>query len=160
MTNLVLVAAGKVHAKFIWNWRNDPLTRQMFFNGEKISWKEHSSWYENALSDDSMKLYVGEEKNIPVGMVRFDKCDKEKSIFEVSINISPENRGKGLGKKLLTSSLFRIFNEELDCRVIKANVKKHNEYSNKLFRSCGFIFCGEKPEINIYEFQKLFTYFQ
>ena len=61
-----------------------------------------------------MKLYIGEEKGIPVGMVRFDRYDKEENIYDVSINFSLANRGNGLAEKLLISALSWIFREEFE----------------------------------------------
>ena len=89
MSEIVLVSAEICHSKMIWGWRNEPITRKMSVNGEKVSWKEHSSWYEKALLDNCRKLYLGEESGIPIGIVRFDKCDNEENVFDVSINISP-----------------------------------------------------------------------
>ena len=42
-------------------------------------------------------------------------------------------------KKLKIANLFR------------AEVKKENEYSNKLFKSCGFIFIEDELGMNTYE---------
>jgi len=83
MSDIVLVSAEICHSEMIWEWRNDPITRKMFVNGEKISWKEHSNWYEKALLDNCRKLYLGEEGGIPIGIVRFDKYDNEKYVFQL-----------------------------------------------------------------------------
>ena len=126
-------------------------TRKMFINGEKLSWEEHSSWYEKALLDNFRKLYLGEESGIPIGIVRFDKCENEEYVFDVSINISPESRGKGFGKQLLNNGIRRLHKEVKSCKFIRAEVKKENEYSNKLFKSCGFIFIEDESVMNTYE---------
>ena len=91
MSDVVIVNAKDVHSEMLWEWRNDPMTRQMSNNTEKISWEDHSCWYEKVLLDNSRKLYLGEERGIPIGVVRFDKCDNEEYVYEVSINISPES---------------------------------------------------------------------
>ena len=121
-------------------------TRKMFINGEKLSWEEHSSWYEKALLDNFRKLYLGEESGIPIGIVRFDKCENEEYVFDVSINISPESRGKGFGKQLLNNGIRRLHKEVKSCKFIRAEVKKDNESSNKLFKSCGLFILSIIPE--------------
>ena len=151
MSEIVLVSAEICHSEMIWEWRNDPITREMFVNGEKVSWKEHSSWYEKVLLDNCRKLYLGEEGGIPIGIVRFDKCDNKEYIFYVSINISPASRGKGFGKQLLNNGIRRLHKEVKNCKFIRAEVKKDNESSNKLFKSCGFIFIEDKSGLNTYE---------
>ena len=97
MNQIVLVSAKSCHSETIWEWRNDPITRKMSVNSEKVSWEEHTSWYEKFLLDKCRKLYVGEEEGIPIGVVRFDKCDDDEYVYEVSINISPAYRKKVLG---------------------------------------------------------------
>ena len=135
----------------IWDWRNDPITRKMSVNSEKVSWEEHTSWYEKVLLDKFRRLYVGEEEGIPIGVVRFDKCDDEEYVYEFSINISPARRKKSFGKQLLTNGIRKLFKEVENCKFIRAEVKKDNESSNKLFKSFGFIFIGDKSVMNSYE---------
>ena len=36
-------------------------------------------------------------------------------------------------------------------KFIRAELKKENEYSNKLFKSCGFIFIKDESGMNTYE---------
>ena len=151
MIDIVIVTAKDVHSEMLWEWRNDPITREMSNNNEKISWEDHSCWYEKVLLDNSRKLYLGEERGIPIGVVRFDKCDNEEYVYEVSINISPESRGKGFGKKLITNGIRRLLKEVANCKLIRAEVKKENESSNKLFKSCGFTSIKVELEMNTYE---------
>ncbi len=151
MENIVILKAKDIHSGMIWKWRNDPMTSKMSFSDEKISWEEHSYWYKKILLDNSTKLYVGEYRWIPVGVVRFDECDNEKYYYKVNINISPEHRGKGFGKQLLTNGIKKLIKEVANCKLIRAEVKKENETSNKLFRSCGFSSIDHKSEINTYE---------
>ena len=150
MNQIVIVSAKSCHSETIWEWRNDPITRKMSINSEKVSWEEHTSWYEKILLDKCMKLYVGEEEGIPIGVVRFDKCDDDEYVYEVSINISPAYRKKGFGKQLLTHGIRKLLKEVENCKFIRAEVKKDNLSSNKLFKSFGFIFIGDKSVMNSY----------
>ena len=94
MSEIVLVSAKSCHSEMLWEWRNDHTTRQMSKNTEKVSWEQHSCWYEKVLLNNYRKLYIGEEVGIPVGVVRFDKCVNEEYVYEVSINLSPASRRK------------------------------------------------------------------
>ena len=151
MGEIVLVSAEICHSEMIWKWRNDPITRKMFVNSEKVSWERHTSWYKKVLLDKCRKLYLGEEGGIPVGLVRFDKCENEGYVYEVSINISPASRKKGFGKQLLTNGIRRLLKEVDNCKFIRAEVKNDNVSSNKLFMSCGFIFIENESGMNSYE---------
>ena len=86
----------------------------------------------------------------PIGLVRFEK-HKSKDSYEVSIIIYPENRKKGYGRLLLTNGIKRFVDEVENCKFIRAEVKKDNESSNKLFTSCGFTFVENESEVNNYE---------
>ena len=151
MSEIVLISAEICHSEILWEWRNEPINRKMGINSEKVSWEEHTSWYEKVLLDKCRKIYLGVESGIPIGVVRFDKSDNENYVYEVSITISPENRGKGFGKQLLNNGIRKLHKEVKNCKFIKAEVKKENEYSNKLFKSCGFIFIEAESGMNTYE---------
>ena len=156
MINIKLIKATKQHSKLLWNWRNDPITRKMSRNTQKISWKEHSLWLEKKLTDQSSKIFIGMNNDNPIGVLRFDRCEINKTTYEISINISPLNRGKGIGKKLLIKGIEQFLKEVIDCKIIKAEVKNFNIPSNNLFRSCGFILCIRENinqgELNLYEY--------
>ena len=147
----MLVTAKSFHSKMLWEWRNDPVTKQMSKNTEKISWEEHCSWYKKVLLDNCRKIFIGEKSGIPIGVVRFDKCDNEEYFFEVSINISPASRRKGFGKQLLNKGISRLVKEVESCKFIRAVIKKDNDSCKKLFKSCGFILIKNELEINSYQ---------
>ena len=151
MSEIVLVSAEICHSKMIWEWRDDPNTRKMFVNSDKVSWEEHSSWYEKILLDNFRKIYVGKEGGIPIGVIRFDKYYNKKFTYEVSISVSHESRRKGFGKQLLNNGIKRLIKEVENCKFIRAEVKKDNGSSNRLFKSCGFIFIEDDSGMNSYE---------
>ena len=82
----------------IWNWRNDSHTRAMSRASDIVSWENHCEWFARALEDKSVILYIVTEKKLctKLGVVRFD-IKSAKYIAEVSINLNPEMRGRGLG---------------------------------------------------------------
>ncbi|KGG12093.1 MULTISPECIES: GNAT family N-acetyltransferase [Prochlorococcus] len=151
MSGIEVVKAGYEHSKVIWQWRNDPLTRRMFISEDEISWEEHMIWYEKLIEDNSRKLYVGILKDLPIGVVRFDNCFMTNKSFDISINISPSNRGQGIGKALLGKSI-KIFSQEVkSCRLIRAEIKNHNLSSIRIFTSCGFISSVLNSQTTIFE---------
>ena len=122
--------------KVVFEWRNDPLSREMFFESTPIAIDAHRSWFFDALQNKMLKLYIGEINQMPVGIVRFDLKKKNKEA-EVSINVSPSMRGKGLGKELLISSIDNI-EIVLDVKLF-ARVKIKNMASVNIFQSAGFL---------------------
>ncbi len=119
----------------VFGWRNDRLSREMFFDNEPISLDKHRSWFAEAIKDKMRRIYIGEIDKKPVGIARFD-LQKKKKEAEVSITVSPIMRGKGLGKELLISSIDNL-ETHLDIQLF-ARVKNINLASKSIFESAGF----------------------
>lgn len=132
----------------IWQWRNDPLTKLMSITGDETSWEVHSNWYRLALTNPNCTIYIGylgdTEK---VGVCRFD-VNVEKNIAEVSINLNPHYRGKGLSHRLLSASMKEFLGQQkID---FLAKIKKNNLASLKCFSTCGFVFEKEDTSYMTY----------
>jgi L-amino acid N-acyltransferase YncA len=138
MKEISIKSATHEHSKAIWEWRNDETTRAMSLNQDLVSWENHQSWYERVLINKDRHLYVGYTEGILLGMVRFDKHENQEQTYEVSINLDPQQRGKGLGKLLLAKAVERFWDEVADASLILAEIKKENEASKKAFENAGF----------------------
>ena len=55
-------------------------------------------------SSGNKTFYIGEHNGTKIGVCRFE-YNNEKNISEISINLNPNERGKGYGKKLLTNAI-------------------------------------------------------
>lgn len=133
----------------IWRWRNDEVTRAMFKHQDHIDWGVHDLWFSEALVDRDKILLVGFQVNDgeKVGVVRFD-CDGSGKA-EVSINLNPDFRGKGLSKLMLNKSLDYLLSSGVFLCVSK--VKKINLPSVNLFYSLGFFLKSQDQEYFIFE---------
>src|SRR5438105_1596077 len=83
----------------IWHWWNDPVTRKMMKTNDHVPWEDHCKWFDRILQDNTRLLCVGRMDADKIGVVRFDL--KADDIYEVSINLNPVFRGKGLAPQLL-----------------------------------------------------------
>ena len=92
-----VVTANITHSRSIWEWRNDPITRSMSRSKDLVSWEDHSNWFQKTLANPNRIMYVGISEQLPIGIVRFDIINNLEDSFEISININPLQRGKGLG---------------------------------------------------------------
>ena len=117
-------------------WRNDEVTRSMSFQTNMISSQETHSWLKSALISPARHLFIGLFEKNKIGICRFDFDDNFETV-EVSININPSFRGKGLSKKLLNSSI-KIFKKEHNKPII-ARIKNENLASIHLFETCNFV---------------------
>ena len=134
-----VVTASISHSRAIWEWRNDLVTRSMFRSKDLVTWEDHSNWYQKTLANPNCIMYVGTAEQLPIGVVRFDLINNLEDSFEISININPLERGKGLGFELLKNALHTLKQERTSAKKIIAGVNKENPASNRLFISCGFI---------------------
>ena len=134
-----VVTANISHSRAIWEWRNDPITRSMSRSKDLVSWEDHSNWFQKTLTNPNRIMYVGISEQLPIGIVRFDIINNLEDSFEISININPLQRGKGLGLEVIKNALFALKQERPSAKKIIAEAKKENPASNRLFVSSGFI---------------------
>ena len=119
------------------NWRNDTISRQMSFETELVSTEKHQKWFNQAINslDKILILCYFEETNQNIGVVRFDIKGER---AQVSINLAPEMRGRGLSRECLLQSInfFKFYNN--DIIFLDAKIKKINNKSIRAFYSLGF----------------------
>ena len=132
----------------ILNWRNDPLTRSMSINSDIISLNNHNEWFERVINNSYNVSYIGILEKSKIGVCHFHLNSDEK-IFEVSINLNPSMRGKGLGFQFLTKSIAQF--SKLHRGRILARVKNFNISSLKLFNACGFKVVNSSNSITQFE---------
>jgi RimJ/RimL family protein N-acetyltransferase len=132
--------ATKADARDVLSWRNDPLTRSMSRAPEEVQEAAHVEWFEMAVGDPRRTLLIGELDGQKIGMVRFDH-GKE---IEVSININPAWRGRGLSHALLTESMTWVRG------TVVAEIRPENLASQRLFENAGFSFDGMRDDLRRY----------
>jgi len=147
MSALVVRLATESDCLDILRWRNDPMSRAMSRNTGVIDERQHCAWFSKALEDPQRLLLVGVRDAHKLGMVRFDLFTPEQ--WEVSIVVAPEVRGTGQGKSLLTLALSHFFSAWPENAVL-AEIREKNLYSERLFRSVGFVASCSQGEINQY----------
>ena len=121
-------------------WRNDPLAVAMSKTPTPVNPKSHQTWFAEAISDPQRLLLVAEMGERKLGLVRFDQTLKG---WMVSVNIAPNERGKGFGQTALQKSL-EIFASMFGSARFLAEVKSGNEKSVEIFRRCGFMSLSEE----------------
>ena len=137
---IVVRPATTSDSRSVFEWRNDPVSRANSHTGHVLGWDEHDEWFSRSLVDPDRVIFMGVVDDEPIGVVRFDRCGTQE--FEISINLAPGRRGRGLGAKLLSSacSAFTI-NEPKAC--LAAQLKVANLPSRRVFEACGFEFVSE-----------------
>ena len=118
-------------AKILFDWRNDPLTRQHSHNSGEVPWKSHLAWLQTSLANPARTLYIAESDGTAVGTVRADLL--EGGEYELSWTVAPEARGKGFGKQMV----LQFAREMLSGKRLLAEVKRGNIASEKIAQALG-----------------------
>ncbi|MEE4185015.1 MAG: GNAT family N-acetyltransferase [Gammaproteobacteria bacterium] len=133
MIELRLAKAGD--ADTVLSWRNDPHTVAMSVGSAVISKADHERWFARILDDPLTTLYLASADGADIGVCRFD-LDPRSEQAEVSINLNPAMRGKGLALPLLEAAIAAY---RLDKPVpLTATIKNGNGPSLRIFARCGF----------------------
>ena len=118
----------------IWEWRNDPETRQASFDAAPIPLETHEAWFRASLGRVDRRLYVILAQGRECGSARLDFAGGE---AEVSIHLAPEYRGRGVGPAALERLAETAFGE-LELGRLVARVKADNAASLAAFGRAGF----------------------
>lgn len=120
----------------LYRWRNDPVTREQFFESEVVPYKEHQKWFKKVIDDHNRLFFIRlDERDEKCGVVRFDI--KDALFAEISLNVAPEKRGRGVGSQLILRSC-PLFFSKTKRRLILARTKEQNIASIKAFKKAGF----------------------
>jgi RimJ/RimL family protein N-acetyltransferase len=124
-------------ARLLYDWRNDPGTRQSSFSTDPVSWEEHRAWVDRAVADPRRVLYIAEDEHGPVGTVRLDLDPAPPTI---SVTVAPGRRGQGHASRLIAAVAER------HGPPIVALIKPGNDASVRAFERAGFRHGGERDE--------------
>lgn len=111
--------------KLLLDWRNDIETRKRSHTMDVIPEENHKAWLQNVLNNPHRQLFIAIVDETPVGTARAD-FDNSCAAFELSWTISPNSRGKGVGKRMV-----KLLVEKLNDRV-RAEIKEDNIPSIKI----------------------------
>lgn len=137
-------------------WRNDPVTRRMSRGASEVSVTTHDAWFRKSISDPDQSLLVVESDGRAVGVVRFDRVHDrpEASTWEVSINLSPASRGKGLAAGGLSRGEQWLLERAPRAPLLVATVHVANTNSLSLFRRAGYLPYKRADALGFEQFSK------
>jgi RimJ/RimL family protein N-acetyltransferase len=155
MDALQVREAGPTDSATLFEWRNDAHTRSASLNTDEISWESHDAWFRASLVSEKRHIFMIETslnaETRSIGMCRFDV---EGETAEVSINLDPVMRGKGLAVGALRSAITYFWNTEPRNTEVVAQVREENTASLRLFERVGFRRKSSDGVIVIFDLQK------
>ena len=137
-------------AEGLFQWRNELETRMASQNCAEVVWDQHLSWLAAVLEDPQRFLYVGSRVGADkstIGMCRFDV---EGTSAEVSINLNPDFRGRGLAQSILQESITRFAHDRGEALRLTATIRPLNTASVRIFTEIGFRLAGEDASFGYY----------
>ena len=143
-TSIIIREANQDDCKFIFDWRNNKLSKKMSFNNRQISYQDHLFWFSESLKNPNRILYVCEISGSRAGVCKFD-YDFKINNADISININPKMRDIGIGKRFLSLAIDKY--SELKETNLSARIKKNNFPSKKIFLYAGFKILKEENEV-------------
>jgi RimJ/RimL family protein N-acetyltransferase len=145
--NLTLRQAVESDSESLLEWRNDATTKAFSLSSDEVTREQHVAWFNKALQDKSCLLIIGEVLGDPIGMVRINILDHS-GLGQVSINLNPDFRGRGISRQLLGASL--LFGTRILDNISKysADIHVENVASQKIFNSVGFVKSSETTKGN------------
>ena len=125
----------------LFDWRNDEQTRFASVSQSMIERADHEAWFAGSLVNDRRRIYIADQLGeqdvtLPVGMCRFD-LEPALSTAEVSINLNPGFRGRGLAALVLRAAIER-FRIDYPNVQLEATIRLSNAASERIFVSSGF----------------------
>lgn len=119
----------------IYSWRCDPLTHSLSLSKRFPTIHDHQAWFRRALVDNNRLVLIGLVNGIKIGMCRFD-TDAVNNLSEVSINLDPNFRGLGYGKRFLALCIVHYSKIHKHCLIAK--IKPNNASSTRIFSLSNF----------------------
>ena len=132
---LSLRDATEEDVDLLYEWRNEPATRESSFQTAVIDIDSHRQWFARKLSQrDRTRIWILTESGVPAGQVRYDR---DSDVAEISFSIDSRFRGRGRGSEILRLSAPRACGE-LRVKWLRGVVKANNPASIKAFDRAGF----------------------
>ena len=127
---------------------NDPDTYPNLLSMSLVDEESQVLWWKSLCNSSKDKHYVICKAYDPeelIGRLRYQHIDHLHKNSEVGLDIFPEYRSKGLGKKCYKLALQYLF-EQLNMHLVYLRVASFNDIAISLYKKCGFIETGVYPE--------------
>jgi len=137
-------------ARQVMEWRNDPGTLAMFFHREPKKWPDFFDEFKETyfLCEQLPPVFAVSERG-RVAFVRFGVQERNAQGYpvdvDISINVAPKLRGKGVGLQSLQATA-KFLSERKIGRII-SEVRTENEASCRLFERAGYSFVREADKL-------------
>jgi sialic acid synthase SpsE/RimJ/RimL family protein N-acetyltransferase len=136
-----IVVPCDAHGQLVMGWRNDPGTLAASFHRDRKVWDSFArQFHSDYFRDPDLPPLFAIEEGKRVAFLRFEKTPhpraRGRQCCDISINVAPEQRGRGLGTAVLSAVGPWLRQRGVDD--VLAEIRVHNEISIKAFAAAGF----------------------
>jgi len=138
------------YVQLVWEWRQDPVAREMSFHSEPETLEQFAKRFEEDFAIGTLPpllIWEGDER---VAYVKFLPVD-EAGWVEIGVMVHPVARRRGIGAAVLKEMVEWV--QEKGFRGIQARIKKGNIASLKAFEKAGYRRSGEKENVFSYRLE-------
>jgi len=137
--------ATSADRELVWQWNFDPHTRAQSRSREHVSLAVHAAWYERRLDASRGPMWIIEESQRPIGVVRIDVQLDDSG--RISIALDAGARGRGVGRRAIDAAC-RAW-----ARPVLADIFIGNYPSRTCFKHCGFRAVGIDRDFITYRWE-------
>ncbi|MEB3244659.1 MAG: GNAT family N-acetyltransferase [Vampirovibrionales bacterium] len=143
---LMFRTASVADARLLYDWRNDPQTRQNSLETSAVSWEEHLGWLTRKLAEPAYLMHIAQccqpdGRLVPAVFLRLALMadDQGGPYGYLSYTVNPELRGQGLGKAavLQYAQQFKL--------PIQFDVLTENQASHRIAAALGARVVSQTP---------------
>lgn len=140
---LELRPATQDDAQRLYDWRNDPATRQASHGSTPVAWPDHQRWLATVLADPRRRLWIACLDGEPVGTVRADAPDAAAAdpAQVLSWTVAPAARGRGLGARMVRQLAAQLPGP------LRAEVREGNDASVRVALAAGLVAAGRQGAV-------------
>jgi RimJ/RimL family protein N-acetyltransferase len=105
-------------------WRNDPVTMACSRSTGPVDRDDHQRWMQFNVQHGypAHMVMVAENEYGKLGVVRFDADRYDGMIYEVSITVAPEHRGRGYSQEMLSQACAYMHESTLEAEIRQENL--------------------------------------
>lgn len=126
--------AVRADSRRVWAWRRTA-DRTSRLEDKNTSYGEHDEWFCRAIHDPERTIRIAMQGDLPCGYLRLDRTEEARA--RVSVCLSPEVRGKGLGRRFLEEA--DQLGAHLCLEWLDAEIHKENDASRHVFMAAGYV---------------------
>lgn len=126
--------ATREDSRRIWEWRS-AVEKSLLMIGKDTPYYQHDKWFRQAVSDGDRIIRIVMKAELPCGYLRLDRTGV--SCARVSICLSPEARGQGLGQ-LLLREVDRVA-RRIGIKRLNAEIHPNNRASRRAFERARYL---------------------